>query len=98
MTFVLTQKDINTGQRNNMSHCPVCKCVTRVINEKTGETPKVFVPAADLMLINGAHVWLPEIVVRFNQLFDQGKNVQPFSFTLDFPADHDFRSQKQRKY
>lgn len=81
MTINVTQEHIKQGCRVNCAKCPVALA----LKERTG----------DLWLVGGSYIRrnghndlieLPAVVTQWILDFDDGIEVQPFSFELEIPA------------
>ena len=82
-TLNITQTDIERGEQDSMSHCPIARAALR----KFRDAARVQV-SDDILCVTskrGKRVLfaLPEEASAFVQDFDGGDYVQPFSFTVD---------------
>jgi hypothetical protein len=77
MRIVITQKDIDTGIKGNIWHCPIAKALTRAFKKLYvvgGVTYREYLTEERLPL--------PLKACNFIGDFDNGKSVKPFHFTI----------------
>lgn len=77
-TIHVTQEDIENGERNRASRCPVAIAIKRA----TGNA-SVYVGTLDMSIGEFLDMSLPRKLVKFIGRFDSGKAVHPFTFTID---------------
>jgi len=84
MKIIVTQHDINLGQRRSADFCPVALAATRAFGEKILVTPKRLWNSGSKMSIGSRSksVFLPKKAMDFIINFDSFKQVEPFEFEV----------------
>ena len=85
----VTQNDINHGQRKNCGYCPIALAVKRTIKFSENEELRLLVYLSSIEFNNAydSHCTISRSnnskkVQNFIKNFDNGRNVEPFSFFL----------------
>lgn len=83
-TIEVTQEDINKGQQSSCAKCPIALALARAFPGRETLAGVFYLFIYNLKGETIFQAITPQEVVHFMNSFDVGKEVVPFSFTVDF--------------
>lgn len=89
MQIQVKQEHIDKGVQGKCGSCPIALAINE--NLVDGVISNVRYSRVDLVkneVYLAEELWLPPEASRFIRSFDNGEQVQPFSFELEIPAEH----------
>lgn len=82
LTIDVTQADIDAGKRCSLTKCPVALAARRAVPQAECVTVSTAIQFWPPVQEYQKAYLMPREVANFIALFDDGKTVQPFTFTI----------------